>query len=116
MANIGTLLHSYLFGKMVGKDQLGNCYFVEKCNPKNRKHKRWVIYKGLPEPSKVPPIWHGWLHYTSDEIPTDLSSYYWEMEPKANLSGTSGAYYPPGHIKSGGKRDKVTGDYEAWQP
>ena len=33
-----------------------------------------------------------------------------------NLTGTGLAYRPPGHLKSGGRREKATGDYEAWKP
>ena len=31
-----------------------------------RRRKRWVIYNGVVEASRVPADWHGWLHYTND--------------------------------------------------
>ncbi len=36
--------------------------------------RRWVIYSGDAEASKVPPGWNGWLHHTVDVAPTEESS------------------------------------------
>ena len=33
-----------------------------------------------------------------------------------NMTGTPGAYRPPGSIANAGKRPEVTGDYEPWSP
>jgi len=106
-------------GKHVGTDQLGNKYFEGKPRPGYKNHRRWVLYKGAPEASSVPPEWHGWLHHQSDEVPrTDGGSFRrdWQKPHQPNLTGTDHAYRPPGHILEGGKRDKATGDYEAWKP
>lgn len=115
---ITTRLFSWFNGKLIGHDQFGNQYFTEKKTPKDRKAKRWVIYKGMAEPTKVPPQWHGWLHYTVDTPPTERSAppYAWEKMHMPNLTGTSAAYVPPGHLSKGGKRDVSTSDYEAWKP
>ena len=60
-------------GVFVGKDELGNSYYEAKDDrdsyDKGRK-RRWVVYNGYAEASKVPADWHGWLHYTFDEPPT----------------------------------------------
>lgn len=50
MSLIGTKLYTWWKGESVGKDQFGNRYFREKGG-----RKRWVIYNGAPEASKVPP-------------------------------------------------------------
>lgn len=115
---ITTKLHSYFFGKAVGEDSFGNRYYVEKKAPKGRKAKRWVIYNGSAEPSKVPAEWHGWLHHTLDVPPTQRSvqRYAWEKPHLPNLTGTTGAYLPPGHISRSGERAKAVADYEAWRP
>ena len=42
----GTFLYTIFFGKLVGKDEFGNKYY------KNKKGKRWVIYKGEVNASK----------------------------------------------------------------
>lgn len=115
---VTTRLHTLFYGKQVGSDQFGNRYYTERGAPKNRRRKRWVIYKGMAEPSKVPAEWHGWLHYTLDEVPTarKIPHYNWQKPHLPNLTGTKDAYVPPGHLLGGAHRDKATADYEAWKP
>lgn len=117
MATIGTRIFTFLSGKPVGEDTFGNRYYTERRAAKGRRIKRWVIYKGMPEASKVPALWHAWLHYTTDTLPEKaLAQYDWQKEHLPNLTGTAGAYVPPGHIHRGAKRDASTSDYEAWNP
>lgn len=49
----------------IGKDPYGNTYYESRniFTGVPKKLKRWVIYKGMAEGSKVPPEWHGWLHF-----------------------------------------------------
>ena len=104
-------------GKLVGKDSSGNRYYVEKGRPRRGAPRRWVIYVGAAEASKVPADWHAWLHYTTDEIPSgDAPRRPWQKQHTPNLTGTTEAYRPPGHEYEGGRRDHATGDYEAWRP
>jgi len=114
--NLGTKIYTLLFGKYVGTDEFGNRYYQSKTG--GVQLKRWVMYKNTVEPSLVPPEWHGWLHKTIDEIPspTKIKPYKWQKKHIPNLTGTASAYYPPGHVLSGGKRKKATGDYIAWAP
>ncbi len=114
MATIGTLLFSFFNGKQVGVDSFGNRYYENRRADKDGKCNRWVIYKGQAEPSKVPAEWHGWLHYMTEALPDNKHS--WQREHLPNLTGTAFAYYPPGHVLANGKREKATGDYEAWKP
>lgn len=118
MATIGTRLFTWLKGEAVGQDEFGNCYYRERKAVGDRRARRWVIYKGLAEPSKVPAHWHRWLHYTTDDIPIWVLShrYPWQKQHIPNLTGTPNAYVPPGHILRGARRDPSTSDYEAWQP
>ena len=77
------------------------------------------MYEGVPEASKVPPEWHGWLHHQTNTVPSEDAPSFrrvWQKPPQANLTGTNKAYRPPGHILEGGQRDKATGDYKAWTP
>lgn len=104
---------------MVGEDQLGNKYYAAAPRKGYKRERRWVMYKGAPEASSVPPEWHGWLHHQSDVIPSEDNESYrreWQAPHKPNMTGTNAAYHPPGHILEGGKRDSATGDYEAWKP
>jgi NADH:ubiquinone oxidoreductase subunit len=119
MTTLGTLLYTAFKGRSVGKDGYGNKYYEAKRElTAGHKKKRWVIYNGLAEPSKVPPEWHGWLHYTTDRLPEREHSaqYAWMKEPQPNLTGTMLAYVPPGHVSRGGKRAATVADYEAWKP
>jgi NADH:ubiquinone oxidoreductase subunit len=105
--------------KAVGEDHLGNRYYSGKPISGYKRERRWVIYKGAPEASKVPPEWHGWLHHQTDVVPSDNGPSFrrpWQKPPQENLTGTTEAYRPPGHVLKGGKREKATGDYEAWTP
>lgn len=105
--------------KHVGTDHLGNRYYVGKPIKGYKRERRWVIYNGPPEASMIPPEWHGWMHHQTDVIPSDQGDSYrreWQKPHQPNLTGTTGAYRPPGHILKGGRRDAATGDYEAWKP
>lgn len=115
---ITTRLYTWFNGKLVGFDQFGNQYYTQKKAPKKGRRKRWVMYRGMAEPTKVPPQWHGWLHYTIDTPPTERSAppYAWEKMHTPNLTGTTGAYVPQGHLLRGGQHAQTTSDYEPWQP
>ena len=116
MTTLGTMIYTWAKGRQVGTDQGGNRYFVERHPPKGRRIKRWVVYKGPVEASRIPPEWHAWLHYTSDQPLTGTDRPGWVQPHQANLTGTAKAYLPPGHDLRGGQRERATGDYEAWQP
>lgn len=113
-----TKLYTFFHGRFVGNDQFGNRYYTEKLPPKGKRSKRWVLYNGIAEPSKVPPQWHGWLHYTTDAVPEPYRgpSHRWEKPHMPNLTGTKNAYVPSGHVLKGGKRASTSADYEAWKP
>ncbi|MBX9804376.1 MAG: NADH:ubiquinone oxidoreductase subunit NDUFA12 [Alphaproteobacteria bacterium] len=98
-------------GRFVGEDIQGNKYFEGKKMMRYGKLRRWVIYKGRVEASKVPAEWHGWLHYTNDEPPESRHPYPWEKAHLPNLTGTKYAHQPKG--LRGIEPEK---DYVAWEP
>ena len=105
--------------ELVGTDEFGNKYYQAKPRPGYKYPRRWVIYKGEPEASNVPPEWHGWLHHQTDEVPDPEGGSFrrpWQKPHQPNLTGTTEAWRPPGHVLEGGQRDRATGDYEAWKP
>lgn len=115
--NIGTWLFTKLKGRQVGSDAIGNLYFEEKApRAGSLRAKRWVIYRGAPEASTVPPEWHAWLHYTTDQPLPETGRKPWQKPHQANATGTPHGYRPPGHDYAGGNRARATGDYEAWTP
>ncbi len=105
-------------GVFVGADAHGNRYYKSRKIQRGRKERRWVIYKGAFEPSKVPPEWFGWLHYTTNEVLPADSAFHkpWIKPHHPNLTGTAAAYRQPGHPLAGGQRPAVSADYEPWQP
>ena len=104
----------------VGADQFGNRYFECRTNKESYdgRKRRYVVYKGYAEPSKIPAEWHGWMHYTFDEPPTKapFKSKTFEAPYQPNLTGTEGAYRPDGSLSKSGARPPATGDYQAWKP
>ena len=108
---LNTQLYTWRKGVKVGEDDQGNMYFTNR-----DKSKRWVIYNGEAEASRVPADWHGWLHNTFDEAPgtTPLKHKAWEKEHLENVSGTALAYAPAGSIRKAQPVERR--DYEAWSP
>ena len=108
---LGTQLFTARRGKRVGEDGQGNIY-SQTADGK----RRWVIFNGEMEASRVSPDWHGWLHHTWDKAPTEapLVKKSWEMPHQENLTGTALAYAPPGSIRRGVPVERA--DYEAWTP
>jgi NADH:ubiquinone oxidoreductase subunit len=118
----GTRLTIARQGLFVGEDELGNRYYeqrkgVGREGPLGRR-RRWVTYKDFAEASKVPPDWHGWLHYTVDNTPLDepYKPHPWQKPHRMNMTGTREAYRPSGSILGQGERPKATGDYKPWRP
>jgi len=119
-ATIGALFTIAKTSKFVGEDDFGNKYYEAVTNKDSYdgRRRRYVVYKGYAEASKIPPDWHGWMHYTFDEPPTvaPLKKKRFEIEHRPNLTGTIYAWRPQGSIARGGQRPPATGDYEAWRP
>lgn len=117
-ATIGTWLFTVRKGERVGNDSQDNVYYRSKSNRAGQKEKRWVIYNGANDASRVPAEWHGWLHGSFDDLPESNlpPPKIWETEYTPNATGTPQAYRPQGALERGGKRAKATGDYEAWTP
>ena len=52
-----------------GEDALGNIYY-EGGRDVNGIPRRWVIYNGSNDASRVAPEWFSWLHHQIDDVPT----------------------------------------------
>ena len=108
---LNTQFFTWRKGVKVGEDEQGNVYYENR-----EKSKRWVIFNGEAEASRVSPDWHGWLHYTYPKPPTEaaLKHKAWEKPHQENLTGTVAAYAPKGSLRAAKPADRS--DYEAWQP
>ena len=86
----GTRLKTIFFGKLVGSDSNGNKYYQSK------NGKRWVIYSGEIDASKIPSEWYSWIHFTKNRIENKhkLEKYNWQKSHQSNQTGTENAYYP----------------------
>ena len=64
-ATPGTWWTTWRHGALVGADEFGNRYYQSEGGKR-----RWVIYAGTVDASRVTPDWHGWLHHTFALPPT----------------------------------------------
>ncbi len=108
---INTQLYTWRRGVFVGEDEQGNKFYETR-----DAKRRWVIFNGDNEASRVSPDWHGWLHRTFDEPPTKKPFEHqpWEKSHQENLTGTDQAYAPAGSIRRVNPVERR--DYEAWRP
>ncbi len=111
----GQTLNTQIFtsrhGIKVGEDDQGNVFYRNQDDSR-----RWVIYNGEAEASRVSPEWHGWLHRTWNEPPSEkpLPHKAWEKPHRENLTGSPMAYAPVGSIRRPDPAPRS--DYEAWTP
>ena len=112
-ATWGTALFSWRHGRRVGEDRLGNVYMEAK-----KGGRRWVMYKGSNDVSRVPPEWYAWLTRHIDDVPDRAlpPAPRFLKAPVPNLTGTPLAYRPSGALERGGRRQAASGDYQAWTP
>ena len=108
---LNTQFYTWRKGQRVGEDDQGNTYYQSRDGKR-----RWVIFDGEAEASRVSADWHGWLHHTWDQPPTEAPVAHkdWEKPHQENLTGTASAYAPSGSIRRSEPVERR--DYEAWQP
>ena len=116
--SFGTKLYTWIYGNFVAKDDYNNKYYCSTSDFNDLKSKRWVIFSGEIEASKVPPHWHAWLHKTVDVPPINYShKYKWQKYHEQNLTGTNKAYYPDSHpLCKFHRPDAIKKEYESWKP
>lgn len=108
---LGTQFYTWRKGEKVGEDTQGNIFYQSR-----DKKRRWVIFNGEVEASRIDADWHGWLHHTFKESPTErpFVKKDWVKPHQENLTGTALAYAPAGSIRRPVPEERR--DYEAWSP
>ena len=116
--SFGTKIYTWWYGKFVGTDEFENKYYTDSLNKNNLSAKRWVIFNGEIEASRIPPHWHAWLHKTIDKPPLNYShKYAWQKNHKQNMTGTQEAHFPPSNpLSKNYKSNQIKDDYESWTP
>jgi NADH dehydrogenase len=87
---LGTKLKTIFYGNFMGSDRHGNKYYEGKDG------KRWVIYIGEIDASKIPNEWYSWIHFIKNKIQYkhDLKKYDWQKPHQSNQTGTENFYHP----------------------
>ena len=116
--HLSTWILTRLYGELVGTDEFGNRYYRNGKLTRYGLERRWVVYNGEIEASRIPAEWHAWLHHMSEAPLTGpaIPRWPWQKKHIPNMTGTAEAYRPPGHDLAGGHRPAASGDYEPWVP
>ena len=93
---LGTRISIFFFGKFVGKDNFGNKYYETK------RGKRFVIYNGEVDASKIPNEWYSWIHFTKNKIENihEFKKFDWQKPHQSNMTGSNKAYSPKGNTNA----------------
>ena len=88
---LGTQLYTWRKGVKVGEDDAGNVFFKDK-----HDDRRWVIYNGEVDSTKIPNEWFSWIHFTKNKIEKvqNQIKFSWQKSHKPNLTGTEKDYHP----------------------
>jgi NADH:ubiquinone oxidoreductase subunit len=103
---LGLLLYTKLFGRYIDTDAFGNAYYQTK---NSKKIKRWVIYNGIYDSSKIPADWQAWL------------SFLWTLPPKRHgnnwVPNTTGTKFAQNQITSiENIPQSALNYYDSWSP
>ena len=108
-------IYCNFFAKKIGVDNYGNQYFQKRkpSQKNNFRQRRFVIYKGNVEASKIPQEWNAWLHHMTNELPKSSSKKpKWIKSHIPNLTGTPYAY----EYKDKKNLKKIKNIYSIWSP
>ena len=102
---LGTRLQIFFSGKLVGTDKYGNKYYESKSG------RRWVVYNGEVEASKIPNEWYSWMHNMNNKIQNkhDLEKYDWQKEHLPNQTVSNNSYHPKKY------NNAIKKKYKSWK-
>jgi NADH:ubiquinone oxidoreductase subunit len=101
----GTRIKTLLHGRFVGTDNFGNKYYQSKLD------KRWVIYNGEIDASKIPNEWYLWMHHLNNSKNNfnSTNKYIWQKPHLSNQTGTKNAYHPQKN------NNEIYKKYKSWK-
>ena len=108
-------VYCLIFAKKIGEDEYGNTYYAKKSySPKNNfRERRFIIYNGIVEASKVPQRWNAWLHHVEEDPPeNNVSKPSLSKKHSPNLTGTPFSYEYKLDESINKKRKKIS----IWKP
>ncbi len=100
LSSLGTLFTIRLFGAFVGSDGHGQQYFRLSIKDWAGRESRLVLYAGVPEASKIPPVWRVWLSHGDEGLSRsgEIVVHAWQKAHIPNLTGSGAALFPPGYF------------------
>ncbi len=102
---LGTRIQTIISGKFVGEDSRGNKYY------ENKAGRRWVIYNGEIDATKITDDWYSWIHHTKNKIENlhQLKKYNWQKKHMPNNTGTDQSYHP------NKENNEIKKKYKTWK-
>lgn len=94
-----TLLRLCFTAKFIGADEYRNRYYESKKQKDSfGRNKRFCIYNGIVEASKIPSQWHAWIHHTSTD-PLQCKHLFWYKAHIPDVTGTVFVFRPNKHTQ-----------------
>jgi NADH:ubiquinone oxidoreductase subunit len=108
------VLYTKIAGRFIASDSFGNRYFESRFSQNKGKQRRWVIFSGHQEASKIPAQWHNWIHGNEFFAPQESQNMpQWVKCHQPNLTGTALQHHPQ---NTRAKTSRETIDYSPWKP
>jgi NADH:ubiquinone oxidoreductase subunit len=93
-------IYLHFFATKVGSDEYGNQFFELKTSDYLGRKKRYCLYNGYVEASKISPEWHPFMHYQIEAkaVKKTFKQYKWQKPfvPDTTLSGSK--FLPKNHL------------------
>ncbi len=116
-------IYLFLFATKVGEDEYGNSFFELKRKDYLGRKKRYCLYNGVVEASKISPEWHPFMHYQIDvdEVKKTFKQYKWQKPATPITTLSKDKYLPKNHIlnaqkKSDKKNTTNSIQTKTWEP
>ncbi len=88
------------FATKVGEDEYGNEFFELKTTDYLGRKKRYCLYRGVVEASKISPEWHPFMHYQIEarDVKSTYKQYKWQKPFVPDTTLSSNKYLPKSHL------------------